>query len=91
MLFIPNNQTLQALPPLLVETLDGSGFTVANSSIDLRQIVPNIYKDSISYSFTRSNNQSGVYTDLTISFLPRYPQKASLLRIDLPANENKIV
>lgn len=89
MKFIPNSQTISALPKLNVSTFDQYGSIVASTLIDLTNIVPNQIKDSISYTFTRTSTQSLNNTSIVLNFVPRYPDMAGLIKIDLPSNENK--
>lgn len=91
MKFIPNSQTLSSLPKLNVSTFDQLNSIVATTLIDLTNIVPNQFKDSISYTFTRSNTESLNNTDIALNFVPRYPDMAKLLKVDLPLNENKFI
>lgn len=91
MKFIPNTQTLSSLPKLNISTFDQQNSIVATTLIDLKDIVPNKFKDSISYSFTRTTNESLNNTDIVIEFVPRYADMAKLMKIELPLNENKFI
>lgn len=89
MKFIPNLQTLSTLPKLNISTFDQYGSIVASTLIDLTNILPNQIKDSINYTFTRTNTQSLNNTNIVLNFVPKYPDMAALMKIDLPSNENK--
>ena len=91
MKFIPNSQTLSSLPKLNVSTFDQLNSIVATTLIDLTNIIPNQFKDSISYTFTRSSTESLNNTDIALNFVPRYPDMAKLFKVDLPLNENKFI
>ena len=91
MKFIPNTQTLSSLPKLNISTFDQQNSIVATTLIDLKDIVPNKIKDSISYTFIRTTNESLNNTDIIIEFVPRYVDMAKLMKIELPLNENKFI
>lgn len=86
MKFIPRNQTLQKLPSINVSTFDQNNLIVATTLIDLADIVSNKTKDSISYTFTRTNVESLNNTDIVVEFVPRYPEMAKLIKIELPVS-----
>ena len=81
MKFIPKNQTLQTLPALNVSTFDENNSIVATTLVSLIDIVSNKTKDSISYTFTRTNVESLNNTDIIVEFVPRYPDMAKLIKI----------
>jgi hypothetical protein len=66
MKFIPRNQTLQKLPSINVSTFDQNNLIVATTLIDLADIVSNKAKDSIGYTFTRTNVESLNNTDIVV-------------------------
>jgi hypothetical protein len=84
--FIPNLQTLSAMPKLNISTFDQFNSIVATTLVDISSIVPNSTRNSISYSFTRTSNESLNNTDIIVDFVPRYPEIAKLLKIELPIN-----
>ncbi len=86
MKFIPRNQTLQKLPSINVSIFDQNNLIVATTLIDLADIVSNKTKDSISYTFTRTNVESLNNTDIVVEFVPRYPEMAKLIKIELPVS-----
>jgi hypothetical protein len=86
MKFIPRNQTLQKLPSINVSTFDQNNLIVATTLVDLADIVSNKAKDSISYTFTRTNVESLNNTDIIVEFVPRYPEMAKLIKIELPVS-----
>ncbi len=79
--FIPSYQTLSGLSQVNISTFDQTNSIVATTLIDITDIVPNKAKDSISYSFVRTSNESLNSTDIVINFVPRYPSMAKLLKI----------
>ena len=81
MKFIPKIQTLQSLPSINVSTFDQNNLIVSTTLINLTDIVSNKAKDSISYTFTRTNVESLNNTDIIVEFAPRYPDMAKLVRI----------
>lgn len=91
MKFIPNTQTLSAIPRLNISTFDDNKAIVATTSVELSSIVPNSTQDSVSYNFTRSINESMNNTDMIVEFVPRYPDMTKLVKISLPLNENRFV
>ncbi len=76
------------MPLINVSTFDQSNLIVGTVSINLTDIVSNKTKDSIRYTFTRTNVESLNNTDIIIDFVPKYPEMAKLVRISLPVNEN---
>ena len=73
MKFIPKNQTIQTLTKLNISTFDDSNSIISTTLVDLSDILPNKTKDSISYTFTRTNVESLNNTDIILNFTPRYP------------------
>ncbi len=89
--FIPSSQTLAGLTKVNISTFDQSNSIVGTTLIDISDIVPNKAKDSISYTFVRTSNESLNYTDIIIDFIPRYSSMVKLIKIQLPLTENKFV